>query len=62
MPDEFVINSYDCECPFPVEAVGCTENDVWTTTELITVGNIRQKKTERKAELKAGLKWLESAK
>ena len=61
LPDEFGIYSFDCECPFPVEAIGRTENEVWTATELITVENVRQQKSERKAEFKARLKWLQSA-
>lgn len=61
LPKEFGIYSYDCECAFPVEAMCRTENDVWTETELITAENARQQKRERKADFKARLKWLESA-
>ena len=62
LPEQFGIYSYDCDCPFPVEAIGRTENEVWTSTELVTVENAQQRKSERKEEFKDRLNWLQSAK
>ena len=61
LPKEFGFYSFDCDCPFPVEAVGRTVNDVWTSTELITAENVKQGKEERKEQFNARLKWLQSA-
>jgi hypothetical protein len=60
LPNEFVFYSYDCQCPYPVEAKGRTENEVWASTELINASNARQRKSERKGEFKQRLKWLAS--
>jgi hypothetical protein len=62
LPSEFDFYSYDCECPYPVEAIGRTENEVWTLVEVITAENASQRKEERRGEFKARLKWLNSRK
>ena len=50
LPNQFGIYSYDCDCPYPVEAICRTEDEIWISTELITEENPKQKKIERKAE------------
>jgi hypothetical protein len=62
LPNQFSFYSYDCDCPYPVEAIGRTENEIWTSTELITAENAEQRRDERKEEFKTRLKWLQSAK
>lgn len=61
LPEEFVIVSHDCPCPYPVQAIGHTEQGVWARTVLVTAENARQEKHERKNEFKARLKWLQSS-
>jgi hypothetical protein len=34
LPAEFDLYSYDCPCPFPVDAIGRTQDGVWMVTEL----------------------------
>jgi hypothetical protein len=62
LPKEFGFYSFDCDCPYPIEAVGRTDGGgVWTSTELITAKNTQQGKEERKEQFKARLNWLQSA-
>jgi hypothetical protein len=61
LPKEFSFYSYDCDCPFPVQAIGKTENGLWASTKLVTAENAKQGKEERKEQFKARLKWLQSA-
>jgi hypothetical protein len=60
LPKEFGFYSYDCDCPFPVQAIGKTENEVWSSSELIRAENAKQGKNERKEQFKARLIWLQS--
>ncbi len=52
LPDEFLIYSYDCDCPSPVEAVGKTHEGVWASTELVTAENTVQRPHETRGDFK----------
>lgn len=58
LPEEFVIYSYDCGCPFPVEAICKCKEDIWTSTDLVTAKNITQGKM-RKDKFNRKLRWLQ---
>lgn len=58
LPEIFEIYSYDCGCPFPVEARCRSIDDVWTETELITADNATQRSNERAWQFRARLRWL----
>ena len=58
LPDSFEIRSYDCDCPFPVEAIGTCVEGVWVRTEVVTAAIARQKPEEHRDAFKARLKWL----
>jgi hypothetical protein len=65
LPDTFCFRSWDCACPYPVEAVGRTEWEVWTGTTLITAANAADyrpsyKKELTRAEYDRWLRWLQS--
>ena len=59
LPENFTIYSYDCSCPYPVEANCSTEAGIWTTLDLVNAGNARQRKDEPKREFKRRLSWLQ---
>ena len=59
LPETFTIYSYDCGCPFPVEAECRTINGVWTVTELITAENAVQGKAETNGQFKLRMLWLQ---
>jgi hypothetical protein len=59
LPESFTIYSYDCSCPFPVEAIGMTSYGTWATTELVTAANAQQRSSETRAQFKARLRWLQ---
>ena len=59
LPEIFEIYSYDCDCPFPVEAICSCQNGVWNKTEVVTLENAKQKKSERKDDFKKRVRWLE---
>lgn len=61
LPHTFAICSYDCDCPFPVEAIGTCSNGVWARTEVVTAATARQKPGEGWGAFKARLKWLSGA-
>lgn len=58
LPNRFEIRSYDCDCPFPVEATGSCVDGVWVRTEVVTAATARQKPEERRGPFKARLRWL----
>jgi len=58
LPEKFELYSYDCNCKYPVLAIGmCTER-TWNRTILITSENAVQRKEERKGDFKKRLSWL----
>ena len=59
LPDTFSITSDKCACAFSVTAIGRTEDDVWTTTHVITAETARQASSETRAQFKARLRWLQ---
>ena len=59
LPEQFLIYSYDCNCPFPVEAICRTRNGTWRETRLITADNAVQKHEETRAHFKSRLHWLQ---
>lgn len=59
LPETFVIRSYDCDCPYPVEAICETKNGTWASTKIIDFTLAKQRKDERKEEFKKRLKWLD---
>ena len=61
LPRTFEIYSYDCDCPFPVEAIGTCSNGVWARTEVVTAATARQKPGEGRGTFKARMKWLSGA-
>ena len=58
LPETFEIHSYDCGCPFPVEARCRSIDGVWTETELITADNATQRPREGAWQFRARLRWL----
>lgn len=60
LPAAFCISSVDCGCPFPVEAIGRTEQGLWTRTELVTAATAHQRPQERRATFQARLRWLQN--
>ena len=58
LPGEFVIYSFDCGCPYSVEANCKCKDGVWVSTELVTASNAKQRKEEKRGEFKERLKWL----
>ncbi len=60
LPKEFEIYSYDCNCPYPNEAICTTEDGIWSKTAIVNSNNILQKKHERKSEFKLRLNWITS--
>jgi hypothetical protein len=50
LPRDFVIRSFDCPCPFPVEAIGHSTDGTWLVTELIAFNNAQQYKHENRAQ------------
>ena len=59
LPEKFEIYSYDCDCPYPVEAVCVTTSGTWSSTKIIDSSLAEQRKEERKEDYKKRLKWLE---
>jgi hypothetical protein len=60
LPQTFSIYSYDCGCPYPVEALGTADGDCWSSTEVIDLRSAKQRKSETKAQWAARRKWLSS--
>lgn len=58
LPSHFRIASYDCACPYPVEAIGETDQGVWQRTILVDADNARQGKEENRAQWSARRRWL----
>ena len=58
LPSTFTIYSHECNCPYPVEAICKTLNDVWVSTNIIDFTNAKQKKDETKANFINRLAWL----
>ena len=59
LPVVFSIRSYDCGCPYPVEALCETVEGVWSSTKLVDASLAKQRKDERKEDFKKRLRWLE---
>src|SRR5688572_2095513 len=49
LPPNFTIYSYDCGCPFPVEALCSVHNESWSSTEIVNQTNAVQKREETRA-------------
>ena len=58
LPEEFEIYSYECGCPFPVEAICKTVDGIWSETIVIDTSNAKQGKQTR-GEFKRWMRWLE---
>lgn len=58
LPERFTFYSYDCPCPFPVEAWGYCEAGMWARSEPITLDIARQHKHETRAQWSARRRWL----
>ena len=58
LPEKFKISSYDCNCEYPVQAIGTCSEKKWTKTILITSENATQHKEERKSDFQKRLSWL----
>lgn len=59
LPKLFLIFSYDCECPYPIEAVCDPNNGIWVKTRIIDLSTAKKRKEETKKDFKNRLKWLE---
>lgn len=59
LPEKFEIYSYDCGCPYPVNAICQTERGTWSSTKVIDASLAMQRNEERKGDFKKRLKWLE---
>jgi hypothetical protein len=60
LPGMFSIFSYDCECPFPVEAFCRAIDGCWMSTDLVVLANAVQRSTETRAAWASRRRWLES--
>ncbi len=58
LPQAFEIYSYDCDCPFPVEAICTCTDGVWDRTDVVTAATAWRKPGERRGTFKARMKWL----
>jgi len=58
LPPEFIIYSDDCGCPYFIEAICTTTNQIWDEMIIIDKYIAKQRKNERKGEFKQRLKWL----
>ncbi len=60
LPDEFMIYSYDCDCPYPIELLCHCEDGLWKRSQLFT-GSTADKVfagAETKSAYKKRMKWL----
>lgn len=58
LPEQFEIYSYDCNCQYPVQAIGTCKEQTWIRTILVTSENAVQHKDERKSDFEKRLRWL----
>jgi len=59
LPDEFIIYSHGCSCPFPVLANGRCNGGIWMETELVTSQNAVQLHHETEEQFTQRKQWLE---
>ena len=59
LPEEFLIFSYNCSCPFPSLAHCSSEAGIWTTTALVTSEDVSRFEHETRDQFEARKQWLE---
>ncbi|MEH6625812.1 MAG: hypothetical protein V7739_05170 [Motiliproteus sp.] len=61
LPAEFMIYSYDCDCPYPTALLCHCDNGLWNRTEMYTgsTEDMQFAGQERKADYKMRMKWLD---
>jgi len=50
LPEKFLFFSWDCECPYPVEAEGLAPNGTWIESRVITSETATQRREETRAQ------------
>lgn len=58
---EFLIYSFDCNCPYPIQLKCETKDNVWVKTSMFTGSKLDRKffGSETKVEYKNRMRWLE---
>jgi len=61
LPTKFLIYSYDCDCPFSIDAECAAPDGTWTEMQIVTADTLEQGLMTRK-DYRARLRWLQSGK